>query len=122
MKRLARYAAVGLAATAAHYALLALAVEAGRWPAWLASGVGALLGAQIAFWGNRRYTFAHRGPWGPAWWRFHLTAGAGALLGMGLVAAGVRAGLHYLLAQAGATLAVMLAGFAANRAWAFRRA
>jgi len=122
VKRLARYAAVGLAATAAHYALLALAVEAGRWPAWLASGVGALLGAQIAFWGNRRYTFAHRGPWGPAWWRFHLTAGAGALLGMGLVAAGVRAGLHYLLAQAGATLAVMLAGFAANRAWAFRRA
>lgn len=122
MKRLARYAAVGLAATAAHYALLALAVEAGRWPAWLASGVGALLGAQIAFWGNRRYTFAHRGPWGPAWWRFHLTAGAGALLGMGLVAVGVRAGLHYLLAQAGATLAVMLAGFAANRAWAFRRA
>lgn len=122
MKRLARYAAVGVAATAAHYALLALAVEALGWPAWLASGAGALLGAQVAFWGNRRYTFAHCGPWVPAWWRFHLTAGAGMLLGMGLVAAGVRAGLHYLLAQAGATLVVMGAGFAANRAWAFRRA
>jgi putative flippase GtrA len=122
VKRLARYAAVGGAATAAHYALLMLAVEAGHWPAWLASGAGALLGAQIAFWANRHYTFDHRGPWLPAWWRFHLTAGAGALLGMGLVAAGVHLGLHYLLAQAGATLLVMLAGFAANRAWAFRRA
>lgn len=121
MKRLARYAAVGLAATAAHYALLAMAVEAGHWPAWLSSGAGALLGAQVAFWANRHYTFGHQGPWVPAWCRFHVTAGAGALLGMGLVAAGVHAGLHYLVAQAGATMVVMGAGFAANRAWAFRR-
>lgn len=120
MRRLARYAGVGIAATAAHYALLATAVEAGRWPAWLASGAGALLGAQVAFWANRHYTFDHKGPWWPAWCRFHVTAGAGALLGMLLVDAGVRAGLHYLLAQGAATVIVMLAGFAANRAWAFR--
>lgn len=119
MKRLVRYAAVGVAATAAHYALMALAVEAGHWPAWLASGAGALLGAQVAFWGNRHYTFAHRGRWAPAWRRFHVTAGAGALLGMGLVAAGVRLGLHYLLAQAVATIVVMLAGYAVNRVWSF---
>ena len=122
MKQLVRYAAVGVAATAAHYALMALAVEAGHWPAWLASGAGALLGAQVAFWANRHYTFAHTGPWLPAWGRFHVTAGAGALLGMLLVDAGVKAGLHYLLAQAGATVVVMLASFAANRAWAFSRA
>ncbi|MGM9485402.1 GtrA family protein [Roseateles sp. NT4] len=120
MKRLLRYAAVGAAATAAHYALLAVTVEAAGWPAWLASGAGALLGAQVAFWANRRYTFSHQGPWWPAWCRFHVTAGAGALLGMGLVAAGVLAGLHYLLAQTAATFVVMLAGFAANRAWTFR--
>ena len=121
MKRLARYAGVGAVATAAHYALLALAVEAWHWPAWLGSGAGALLGAQLAFWANRRYTFDHRGPWWPAWCRFHVTAGAGALLGMGLVAAGVRAGLHYLLAQGAATLFVMLASYAANRVWTFNR-
>lgn len=120
MKRLARYAAVGAAATAAHYALLALAVETWHWPAWLASGAGALLGAQVAFWANRRYTFGHKGPWWPAWCRFHVTAGAGALLGMLIVNAGVLAGAHYLLAQAAATVIVMLASFAANRAWAFR--
>jgi len=119
MKRLLRYAAVGAAATAAHWALLALAVEAWHWRPWLGSGAGALLGAQVAFWGNRRYTFQHRGAWRPAWVRFHVTAGAGALLGMGLVAMGVWAGLHYLLAQAVATTLVMLATFAANRAWAF---
>jgi len=120
MKRLTRYAGVGVAATAAHYALLTLAVEAWHWPAWLASGAGALLGAQVAFWGNRHLTFAHRGAWWPAWCRFHVTAGAGALLGMFLVDAGVRAGLHYLLAQAAATVIVMLATFSANRVWAFR--
>jgi len=122
VKQLVRYATVGVAATAAHYALMALAVEVGRWPAWLASGAGALLGAQVAFWANRHYTFAHGGAWLPAWYRFHVTAGAGALLGMLLVDAGVRSGLHYLLAQAGATVVVMVASYAANRAWAFRRA
>lgn len=76
----------------------------------------------MAFWANRAYTFAHRGPWWPAWCRFHVTAAAGALLGMVIVDTGVRAGLHYLLAQAGATVVVMLASFAANRAWAFRPA
>jgi putative flippase GtrA len=112
---------VGVVATATHYALMALLVEAGHWPAWLASGAGSLLGAQVAFWGNRHYTFEHRGRWWPAWCRFHVTAGAGALLGMLLVDAGVRAGLHYLLAQGAATVLVMLATFAANRVWAFRR-
>jgi putative flippase GtrA len=121
MRQLARYAGVGAAATAAHYTLMTLLVEAGHWPAWLASGAGALLGAQVAFWGNRRYTFEHSGAWWPAWCRFHVTAGAGALLGMLLVGTGVRAGLHYLVAQAAATVLVMLATFAANRVWAFRR-
>ncbi len=122
MKRLARYALVGAIATAAHYALLTWAVEVWGWAAWPASGAGALLGAQFAFWGNRHFTFEHSGAWWPAWGRFHVTAGAGALLGMGLVVAGVAAGVHYLLAQALATIVVMLATFAANRRWAFSRA
>ncbi len=117
---LIRYALVGVAATASHYALLSALVEWAAWAAWLSSGVGAALGAQVAFVGNRRFTFAHSGPVWPAWWRFQGTAGAGALLGMALVAVGVAAGLHYLLAQAGATVLVMLATFALNRAWAFR--
>lgn len=116
---LARYALVGACATALHYAVLALAVEQAHWPAWGASGVGALCGAQLAFWGNRRYTFAHQGRWPRAWARFHVTAGLGALLGMAITGAGTALGLHYLPAQALATLVAVLAGYMANRRWSF---
>lgn len=114
-----RYAAVGAVATAAHFALLTLLVETGACPAWLASGLGAVLGAQVAFVGNRRLTFAHRGPMGRAWRRFMGTAALGAASGMLIVATLTTAGLHYLAAQAVATVLVMLSTFAINRAWTF---
>jgi putative flippase GtrA len=114
-----RYAAVGVAATAAHFGLLTLLVEGGACPAWLASGFGALLGAQVAFFGNRRLTFGHRGPIGLAWRRFMGTAALGAVTGMLIVATLTAASLHYLFAQAVATLLVMLLTFAINRAWTF---
>ena len=120
MRRLARYTLVGAFATAAHYALLAVLVEIARVPAWLASGLGAALGAQVAFFGNRGFTFDHRGEIAPAWVRFQGTALAGALLGMVIVGVGVRLGLHYLAAQVVATGAALLLTFAVNRAWTFR--
>jgi len=116
-----RYLAVGVLATAAHWALLALLVETGAAPAWLGSGAGAALGAQVAFFGNRRFTFAHDGALWPAWWRFIGTAFAGALLGMAIVAGGVALGWHYLLAQALATSTVAVATFLVNRGWTFAR-
>ena len=116
---LLRYGTVGVAATAAHWMLLALLVEAFGVRAWIGSGAGAVLGAQVAFFGNRRYTFDHAGAWLPAWWRFMGTAALGAAVGMGVVAAGVALGLHYLLAQALATGIVMLLTFAINRHWTF---
>lgn len=116
---LLRYAGVGAFATAAHWATLVAAVEAGLLPAWAATGVGALVGAQVAFFGNRRFTFGHAGALLPAWTRFMLTALLGGVVGMALVAAGVHAGLHYLLAQALATSAVLLLTFAINRRWTF---
>lgn len=119
--QLSRYALVGVVATASHYALLTVLVELAQWPAWIGSGAGAVLGAQVAFVGNRRYTFRHEGPWLPAWWRFQWTAAFGALLGMGLVAAGVRVGVHYLLAQMAATVLAMLATFAINKHWSFSK-
>ena len=59
MQHFIRYSAVGALATAAHYLVLVLCVEAGGWPAYLASGAGAVVGAQVAFAGNRWFTFAH---------------------------------------------------------------
>ena len=110
---------MGLVATAAHYALLVVCVEGPGWPAWLGSGLGAVLGAQVAFWGNRRFTFGHTGACAPAWLRFQATAVLGAVLGMLVVAAGVALGLHYLLAQAAATLLALLLTFVVNRRWSF---
>ena len=74
MKRLLRYTLVGAIATAVHYALLALCVEAGAWPAWLASGFGAVMGAQVAYLGNRRFTFGYHGAFGASWLKFQSTA------------------------------------------------
>lgn len=116
-----RYLLVGVVATVSHYALLALLVERLAVPAWLGSGAGAALGAQVAFVGNRWFTFEHRGALGPAWWRFMGTAGLGAGAGMAIVGAGVALGQHYLLSQAAATLLVMLLTFVVNRFWTFAR-
>jgi putative flippase GtrA len=119
MPRLLRYAIVGVAATAAHYALLVVAVEVGHWPAWLASGAGAVFGAQVAWLGNRAFTFAHRGALGASWWRFQIAAALGAAAGMAIVAATVALGVHYLVGQVVATVAVMLGTYAINARWTF---
>lgn len=120
MRALLRYGAVGALATGVHYAVLLLGVEAAGWPAFAASGVGAVVGAQVAYVGNRCFTFAHRGAVGSSWWRFQLTAGLGALLGMAIVALGVQLGLHYLLGQMAATGIGLIVTFAINRHWTFR--
>lgn len=99
--------------------MLVLAVQAAGIAAWLGTGLGAVVGAQLAFFGNRRFTFDHGGaPW-PAWWRFMGTALVGGLLGMAIVGAGVALGLHYLLAQALATGTSVVLTFAVNRHWTF---
>lgn len=115
----ARYLAVGAAATGVHWAVLALAVEAAGSPPWLASGLGAAVGAQVAFGLNRRFTFDGGRVGFGAWWRFMGTAAAGALLGMAIVAAGVALGVHYLAAQALATAVGVVLTFWINRRWSF---
>ncbi len=120
MQQLLRYGAVGTIATAVHYLLLVLCVELGAWPAWIASGLGAVMGAQVAYLGNRVFTFAHQGAVGTSWLRFQATALAGALLGMTVVALAVRLGVYYLLAQVLATVLALLLTFAINRNWTFR--
>ena len=120
MRQLFRYVSVGAVATAAHYAILVACVQWAHWPAWLASGYGAAIGAQVAYLGNRWFTFAYRAGIGASWLRFQVLALAGALLGMAIVAVAVRGGLYYVLAQMVATGIVMLLTFVLNRIWTFR--
>lgn len=119
MRPLTRYVLVGAFATAVHYALLVLCVEVGAWPAPLASGFGAVVGAQVAYAGNRQFTFAHRGDVAQSWARFQATALLGAGLGMAIVALGVWFGLHYIAAQVVATLTALGLTFLINRRWTF---
>lgn len=120
MQRLLRYTAVGAFATLVHYALLVLLVERFGWSAPWGSGLGAVVGAQVAYAGNRRLTFAHDGPVAGSWWRFQLTALAGALAGMAIVAGVVALGGHYLVGQVLATGTGLLLTFVINRGWTFR--
>ena len=119
MPALLRYALVGVLATGVHYALLVLCVEWAGWPAYLGSGLGAVVGAQVAYVGNRQFTFAHRGALPSSWVRFQAAALFGALVGMAIVALAVNLGAHYLIAQAAATLLVLGLTFVVNRHWTF---
>ena len=119
--RFIRYVAVGCGATASHYLLLVMWVEWANWPAPAAALAGAMLGAQVAFFGNRRFTFGHHGPMLPVWWRFQATAVVGGLVSAACVAAGGRVGLHYLLAQMVGTVIALLLTYAINRHWSFGR-
>ena len=114
------YAAVGAVATAAHYAILVGLVEAGLLAPQRAAALGAWVGAQVAFAGNAAFTFRGAGATLGAWWRFQLTAARSARCSASrLVAAGVRLGLHYLLAQIVATLIGLVVTFEINRRWSF---
>lgn len=119
-RRFMRYLAVGALATLVHYALLVVAVEWGRWQAWPASGMAAVVGAQVAYVGNLRLTFSYAGAVARSWMRFQLTALFGAGTSMLVVALAVSSGLHYLLGQLLATGLVAALTYAVNRSWTFR--
>lgn len=117
--QLLRYASVGAAATAVHYLLLTALVENALLAPPLAAALGAWVGAQVAFVLNARYTFRPAAVTFGSWLRFQATAAIGAALSFALVAVGDRLGVHYLLAQAVATLLAMLVTFEINRRWSF---
>ena len=121
IKSFMRYGFIGGIATAVHYLVLIVCVELFQWPAYLGSGLGAVVGAQVAFFGNRKFTFDHSGALNTAWIKFQATALIGALVGMAIVAITVKIGWHYLIGQVLATLTSLVLTFAVNRAWTFRR-
>jgi putative flippase GtrA len=116
-----RYALTGGLATALHYGVLLTLVEGFHCAAPVAAAAGALCGALLAYAGNRHFTFAAgTAGHGRALPRFALVALLGAGLNAAIVWLGTAAlGLHYLFAQALATLAVLLFGFRLNKTWSF---
>lgn len=116
----ARYAGAGVIGTAAHYAVLVALVQVAQAGAVAASTAGAIVGAGINYFLNHRFTFASERSHRRALPRFAAIAVAGIVLNALVLAAVLAlAGPHYLVAQVIATLAVLLAGYLANRAWTF---
>lgn len=115
-----RYTLTGAVATSVHYALLLGLVELAQWPAGAAATTGALIGAVVAYLGNRRLAFgASTAPHRQAMPRFAAVALAGALLNGIIVGLAVGLGCHYLLAQVAATLTVLLLTYHLNKTWSF---
>ncbi|WP_034853089.1 GtrA family protein [Inquilinus limosus] len=121
-RQFARYAAVGLAATALHYSVLIGLVESGAAAPLPATLAGYLAGGVASYALNRRLTFGGGRRHREAAWRFALVAAGGfAWTGLLMALFTGRLGAPYLPAQAATTLIVLGWGFLANRLWTFAR-
>ena len=115
-----RYAGAGVVGTAAHYVVLVTLVQAVQSGVVAASTAGAIVGAGVNYALNHRFTFASRESHVRALPRFAAVAAAGIVLNALVLALMLMlVGPHYLVAQVVATLAVLVAGYLANRAWTF---
>jgi len=120
LRQFALFAGVGAFSTALHYAVLVAGVSALHWPAVQAASLGYAAGALTGYLLNYTLTFGSVAAHATAAPRYAVMVLCGAVLNAGLVWLGLLGGLHYLLAQAGATVVVTLVNFCASRAWAFK--
>jgi len=114
------YVGAGGLSTASHYMVTIVAVEALGAPPLGASVAGFAVGAAVKYWLNYAVTFRSRARHSAAVARFvavlAMLMGANALI-FSLLQGGL--GLHYLLAQAITTLALVPPGYLVHRFWVF---
>ncbi len=115
-----KFAAAGAVGTVCHYATLVLWVEVLALPVVAGALAGFCVGALVNYLLARRFVFDSDRPHGSALPRFAVVATAGAAINTGIVALLYGGGVHYLVAQAVATVAVLACNFIANRHWTFR--
>jgi putative flippase GtrA len=120
-RRFLSYAAVGAGATSVHYLILVTCVEAVHLRVTIASTIGALAGALIAYAGNRRYAFVGSAqPHKIALRRFLLIASLGVLLNATVLWVGVEVfQVYYLPVQLLATGMTLSVTYALNTLWTF---
>lgn len=111
---------MGVVATGAHYLVLLIAVELLQLVPFLASSMGATVGAVVAYFGNRHFTFASSRKHHIAMPRFFFIATVGAIFNGAIVGLGSEIfKFHYFLAQLAATFITLFLTFKLNRTWAF---
>ncbi len=118
--QIASFAWVGVLATGAHFATLALVVERGIAGPVVASTFGAVVGAVVSYVLNRAFTFESTRSHAGAVPRFMVVALVSFILNGALMDLLVhRLGVFYLLAQVITTAITMLWTFSGYRVWAF---
>ena len=115
-----RYGFTGVIATAFHYLVLLCLVELFDIRPWIATGIGAMLGAAVAYIGNRNFTFSSNTPNFKALPRFMIVAVLGAILNSLQVWILTHFfDMHYFVAQVIATTVVLIVTYQLNRQWTF---
>lgn len=114
-----RYVAVGGVATGTHYMIFVGLIQLAYLSATLASLIGALAGACVAFLGQRTFTFDTQLRTCETLPRFLTVAVMGATLNSLIVWIGISAEIHYMLAQFFATLIVVSLTYNLNKYWSF---
>lgn len=118
--QISRFVLTGGAGTAVHYLVLIVLVHVAGMPPGRAAFAGAASGACVVYLLNRNFTFATRRSHVETLPRFAAMAIAGAFMNGALVGMLSAAGLHYLVAQASATVAVLIFNFIVSKSWIFR--
>ena len=116
----ARYAVVGVCATAAQYIILVLLVEFLGMEAVIASTLGAIAGSIVSYFMNHRFTFKSEKRHREALWQFYSIAIIGTALNALLMYSGTHGlQMHYMIAQVMTTGLVLIWNFTGNRYWTF---
>jgi putative flippase GtrA len=115
------YVGAGGIATASHYAFVIGAVELFGIPPIVATTLGFALGAAIKYWLNYTAAFASRAAHSQAMVRFVVTlATLMAVNAACFYLLSAKLGMHYLVAQAIVTVALIPPGYYIHRHWVFR--
>lgn len=120
VRQFARFAMVGAVATAAHYALMIVLIEAADVPVVPATSAGYALGTVVSYLLNRSFTFSVKTGFTRGFVKYAIVIGAGFFINGAIVWALSRAGLPYMLAQVIATGLVLIWNFAGARLVVFR--
>jgi len=113
-----KYSSVGGLATIVHYLIFLATVNILLWAPWQATLLAGCIGAFTSYTLNYRYTFLSRAAHHKILPKFMLVAGLGIII-QTLIVAGLSPWIHYLLAQAMATVAGLILTFILNRHWTF---
>lgn len=120
LRQFLRYASVGVANTAVHFAILGMLVEMAGWHPLLSNAVAFLVASALSFQLNARFTFVR-----PAGWGGYVKFVGVALLGLAISSAAMhsaqRLGWHYVPGAALGMAASVSIGFVLTRALVFAR-